>query len=258
MQCKICNEKSIKVFEAIVLNKYKVCYFHCSNCGFLQTEDPFWLDEAYKESINISDTGILTRNLNDMIKTSAIIYFLFDKNAKFLDFGGGFGIFTRLMRDIGFDYYWHDLYTKNLVSKGFEYSNQKIEFVSLFEVFEHLAEPIQVIEKILGLSKNLFFSTYLLPNPVPGPNEWGYYGFKHGQHISFFSQKTLEYISKKFSLNFYTDGCEFHLLTSKKINKVKFKALIKLSRFGMLHYIKSRLKSKTSNDSEYITNSIES
>ncbi len=38
----------------------------------------------------------------------------------FLDYAGGYGVFTRLMRDIGFDFYWHDPYTQNLFANGFE------------------------------------------------------------------------------------------------------------------------------------------
>lgn len=63
MKCKICNNKSNYIFKAKLLNKYDVKYYHCSNCGFLQTEEPYWLEEAYNKSINISDTGIMSRNL---------------------------------------------------------------------------------------------------------------------------------------------------------------------------------------------------
>ena len=123
MNCKICNKKSNYIFNAKILNKYNIEYYHCPNCGFLQTEEPFWLEEAYKESINISDTGIMVRNLYLSKITTLIIYFLFDKNKKFLDYAGGYGIFVRLMRDIGFDFYWYDKYSENLLARGFEYKN---------------------------------------------------------------------------------------------------------------------------------------
>jgi hypothetical protein len=92
----------------MILNKYDIKYYHCVNCGFLQTEESYWLNEAYDESINISDTGIMSRNIHLSKITTLILYFFFDKNNKFLDFAGGYGIFTRLMRDIGFDFYWSD------------------------------------------------------------------------------------------------------------------------------------------------------
>ena len=93
-------------------------------CGYVQTEDPFWLEESYYSSINDSDTGMMMRNLWHMNVTTTLIYFLFNTKGQFLDYGGGYGVFVRLMRDIGFDYYWQDKYTENLFAQGFE--NTKI------------------------------------------------------------------------------------------------------------------------------------
>jgi hypothetical protein len=47
-------------FNAIVLAKYQVNYYHCPQCGFLQTKDPYWLSEASKDPINAEDTGLLS------------------------------------------------------------------------------------------------------------------------------------------------------------------------------------------------------
>lgn len=43
MTCKICNQKTKEIFQAKILNKYEIKYFHCEHCSFLQTEDPYWL-----------------------------------------------------------------------------------------------------------------------------------------------------------------------------------------------------------------------
>lgn len=125
MICKICGSITKSIFSAKIIKKYQVDYFNCEYCGFLQTEEPYWLEEAYNEVINISDTGILKRNLDLMKAVSILIYFLFNKDAQFLDFAGGYGTFTRLMRDIGFDYYY-DKYSKNLFARGFEYDVRKM------------------------------------------------------------------------------------------------------------------------------------
>jgi hypothetical protein len=58
--CKICNKANDSIFTLKILNKYEIKYYHCSCCGFLQTEEPYWLDEAYSESINVS---YMQRNL---------------------------------------------------------------------------------------------------------------------------------------------------------------------------------------------------
>ena len=62
MNCKICANQSKTVFTAKVMCKYDVEYFYCDNCEYLFTENPHWLDEAYERAINISDTGIISRN----------------------------------------------------------------------------------------------------------------------------------------------------------------------------------------------------
>jgi hypothetical protein len=126
MKCKICNTENQSCFSSKLLNKYEVEYFHCSKCAFLQTEEPYWIEEAYDESINISDTGVMSRNLSLSQISTIVINIYFDKKKAFLDFAGGYGVFTRLMRDIGFNFYWEDKYSSNLVARGFEYKKNII------------------------------------------------------------------------------------------------------------------------------------
>ena len=187
MNCKICNHKAKNIFTAKILNKYYAKYYYCNHCGFLQTEEPYWLKEAYNNFISIIDTGIMSRNIGSSKITATILYFLFDPQGKYLDFAGGYGIFTRLMRDIGFDFYWHDLYSPNLVARGFESKSisLKYELITSFESLEHFVEPIKEIESMIKFSDNILFSTELLPSTLPKPEEWWYYALEGGQHISF-------------------------------------------------------------------------
>ena len=256
MECKICREEMENIFSSILLYRHKVEYYYCKNCGFLQTQEPHWLQESYEQPINLSDTGLLQRNIQLSKIAAMIIFFLFDRRGKFVDFAGGYGIFTRLMRDVGFDFYWYDIYTENMFAKGFEYylseDKKKIELVTTFESFEHFVEPIAEIEKILQISPNLLFTTKLLPDPVPEPGKWWYYGQEHGQHVSFYSFKTLEYISRKFKLNLISTGTNIFMLTRRKINPLKFKLLVKSSRFGTDIFIRKILGNKTFSDMELI------
>ena len=138
MKCKICNSISKKLYQVKVMDRYQSNLSHCNNCDYLFLENPFWLNEAYKEPINISDTGIMDRNINLAAKLSVLIYFFFDKKKSFLDASGGYGILTRLMRDHGFDFYWSDKYCENILAKGFESEKNNIEnfeLITLFEVF---------------------------------------------------------------------------------------------------------------------------
>jgi len=246
MTCKICNQKAKQIFTAQILNKYDIKYFHCKNCGFLQTEEPYWLHDAYAESINISDTGYMQRNLILSQQSTILLALFFDKNKVFLDYAGGYGVFVRLMRDVGFDFYWDDKYTTNLFARGFEYNKQPIEAITTFESFEHFVNPLEEIEKMLMFSKNIIFSTELLPQPIPNPEAWWYYGLEHGQHISFYSIKTFQFIAKKYNLNYSKLG-GLHLLTEQKVSNLKLK-ILKFSKFGLHKLLQKQLRSKTWKD----------
>ncbi len=248
INCKICNSEASLAFRGNVLSKYDVKYFKCTSCGYLFTENPYWLDEAYKNPINISDTGIMMRNIYFSKIVSVILYFCFDKSAKYLDYAGGYGIFTRLMRDIGFDFYWYDDFTKNLLARGFEKSESRYELLTAFEVYEHFANPIYEVKKMTELSDSILFSTVIIPEEIPS-KDWWYYGFEHGQHISFYSEKTLKTIAEKFGMNFYPFKNLF-LISKKKLNPFRLKLLFILSHFGLNLFVKFRMKSLTDDDNK--------
>ena len=246
MKCKICSQENKSIFSGIVLNKYNIKYYHCSYCGFIQTEEPYWLDDAYSESINISDTGYMQRNLNLSKKLTILLRLFYNKNAKFLDYAGGYGVFVRLMRDVGFDYYWDDKFTTNLFARGFEYNKEDIKAITTFESFEHFVNPLEEIEKMLQTSKTIIFSTLLLSQNIPKPKDWWYYGLDHGQHISFYNENTFRCIANKYGLNYYNLG-GLQLLTDKSIPSY-VKLILKFSKFGLHKVLQKKLKSRTLSD----------
>jgi hypothetical protein len=231
-----------------VLGKYQVGYSHCPQCDFLQTEDPYWLEEAYKEPINIEDTGLLARNLFLSETTAMLLFFLFEREKKFVDYAGGFGVFTRLMRDIGFDFYWHDPFTMNLLARGFEWKTgaEKAELLTTFESFEHFSDPRKELETMLTFSDNILFSTFLTPSSIPS-TDWWYYQFEHGQHISFYSKKSLQYLAQDYGMNFYSHNF-VHLLTRKNLPSSVIRWLFRFQKLGCSRYVRWRMKSRTNND----------
>ncbi len=217
--CKLCNQPSDKAFQATILHKYNISYFACPKCGFIQTEEPYWLLEAYQNSINLSDTGLVQRNLFCSKISAAIIKSFFDSKSTYVDMAGGYGLFVRLMRDKGFNFLWNDLYTENIFARGFNYiqtQNVATELITSFEAFEHFVNPVQELESLLSISKNIFFSTLLTPKAIPD-KDWWYYAFEHGQHISFYSKQSFIKLAEKFKVHFYTNNKDFHLFTEKKI-----------------------------------------
>ncbi|RDU70500.1 methyltransferase domain-containing protein [Helicobacter aurati] len=258
MQCKICGKDAQIAFKAKILCKYDEDFYKCEHCGFLSANQVHWLEEAYKDAINISDTGIVARNLRLYTIVVCVAYLFFgfrnkEKEPALLDLGGGNGLLVRLLRDSGIEAFWEDKYCQNFYARGFEWHRHKDLFIpalcTSFEVFEHLPNPKEEISSMLAICKNLLFSTELLPSEIPEPNgenAWWYYGFSHGQHISFFTRKSLESLAKANNV-FFCSYKDLHLFSEHAIKQSHFKFAIKLAPY-LFPFIKKRLTSKIQGD----------
>lgn len=236
MNCVICNSTTDSFVSATILGKHSVAYFRCPVCGYIQTEKPYWLEEAYSTAITGSDIGLVRRNSRLATIAGLVCSAFFDSKSRYLDFAGGYGLFVRMMRDSGFDFYWHDLYCTNLFAGGFAADMKAVgnyELVTAFEVFEHLVDPVAGLNEILTKSRNILFTTNLLPEPTPKPVDWWYYGLEHGQHVSFYTRKSLKMLAAQNGLNFYTNGATVHLFTEKKLSAPLF--------FLLAHYKAARM-----------------
>ena len=252
--CKICGSETREAGQHKILDKYDVKYYYCDHCGFMRTENPYWLDEAYSAPINLTDTGYATRNIFLSKKTLLLFLLLFGERAVFLDYAGGYGLLTRLMRDYGLDFYWSDLYTKNIFASEFAYdvnSVKPISAITCFECFEHFVSPLEEIEKMLKISKNIFFSTRLMREGEIPDSSWEYYGFDHGQHISFYSAKTFRFIAAKYGLHYYTNNDNIHLFSEKKAG-FYFKLALLASKLQFDILARKFIKSKMISDAEML------
>lgn len=218
--CNVCQSELRFAFKQTLLCKYQVSYFFCSECGLLQTEMPYWLDEAYSSPIATQDTGLIQRNVSISRRLSVILYLFFNRNARFLDFAGGYGMLTRMMRDIGFDFYWADKYAQNLLAPGFSAEDNTGPYaaVTAFEVLEHVHDPVDFVAEALnyGDSRTLIGSTETFLGSPPAPGAWWYYAPEAGQHISFYQRRTLDRIAKRLGLRFYSKA-GIHIFTDKKL-----------------------------------------
>jgi hypothetical protein len=216
-----------------MLIKNNVDYFCCKECGYVQTEHPYWLEEAYRDPINLSDVGIMARNLGNLKVVLASLRLLKKLRGKLVDYAGGYGILVRLLRDAGVDASWHDPYCANILAAGFDYKpGDAADLVTCFEAFEHFVDPVAELERVLAISPNVLISTDLIATPAPQPENWHYYGLDHGQHIGFFRTQTLEYLAQKFKKNLISDGKSFHLLSDIKIDQALWRALTSVGRLN--------------------------
>ena len=228
--CRCCNKVSITyLFQADLLGK-NISYFECKNCGYVQTEEPTWLQEAYTSVINTSDTGIMARNLSNASFVLATLTLIGSRKSKVVDYAAGYGFLVRLLRDVGVDAFWSDPHCENLVARGFEYANDKqANLVTVFESFEHFVRPVDEMVKILDISPNILLTTNIISDPAPMPSEWRYYGLEHGQHIGLYRLRTLTYLANKFDLYLISDGVSKHFFSKKKYSYTAWCTLVYLS-----------------------------
>lgn len=254
MKCKICNNNSSYLFNKKVLTKYEAGYWQCNYCKFVFVHDPTWLSEAYSDAITKLDIGMLQRNIILHNRLSTILKKWFSPNSKYLDYAGGYGIFTRLMRDRGFNFYHFDEFCQNIFANFFTLKDSNVlkpalfSATTAFEVFEHFSEPVSELAKILEYSSTIFFTTEIVQSTIF--EKWWYLTPETGQHISFYSIDSLKYLGKLYNLNFATDGKNFHLFSKEKINLKFVKKPLQFSIYNKL--INFSFNSKLQTDFIYI------
>ncbi len=222
MICKICNNPSKKIFEKKILQKYNTNYYKCISCSFIQTDEPIWYHEAYQSAITSLDIGLPNRNILLKQEIKKIIDCCFPESKIYIDFAGGYGLFVRFMRDMGFDFYRQDDYCENLFAKHFNIEDaktNKFDIITAFEVFEHFKNPIEEIEKMFNYSDTIILSTELTPDTNKDIENWWYIAPDTGQHIAFYSTESMKFIAQKYNKNFYSKYNNIHVFTSKKLNQ---------------------------------------
>lgn len=220
MSCVLCNGSRREVFRAKVLDHQDAAFVYCETCGLLQAAEPTWLEAAYSSPLATADTGAVERNLQIRSTATVIWDSLFKLSGRFVDLAGGSGLLTRLMRDIGFDYWWSDRYMDNIFARGFEASpGERFDGASAIEVFEHLPNPQEFLEASLSAFEPtaLLFTTQLFEGEPPHP-DWWYYSFATGQHISFYQRRTLERLADIVGMELRSVG-GVHLLTTEPLSE---------------------------------------
>jgi hypothetical protein len=242
VNCRCCGGEVKKIFTGVIFNS-TITYFECSVCSYVQTESPYWLDRAYDEPINVSDTGIMVRNQMNANIALATLWVLEKLDGRLVDCAGGYGLLVRMLRDSGVEAHWDDRYCKNILAKGFEYKAGNADLVTAFEAFEHFLNPAAELDRLLDISTNVLFSTEIIQKPAPLQNDWWYYGKEHGQHIGFFRIETLEKLARERGKFLVSNGFSYHLITDKPVNQRLWNYIIRFNHFASI-ILKRRLVSK--------------
>jgi hypothetical protein len=201
--CRLCGGRALRQFSRRVLGRYDVAYFQCSACHSLQSQEPYWLEAAYKHNFAVLDTGAVQRNLTNLGAVALVARLYGLRNI--LDFGGGDGLLCRLLRDYGFNCYVSDKYADTSYAQGFtEQDFERPDLVVAFEVVEHFAHPAQDLGALFSPKPTLvLLSTELFS----GQDEtWWYLTPETGQHVFFYSRAAVQRIAERYGYRALISG----------------------------------------------------
>ena len=213
--CRLCGGSTAEAFRGTVLSKYEIGYFRCEHCGSLETEPPYWLDEAYStHNLAEADTGAARRNLDYQAAVYAIARFLgLGVRTSVLDYGGGSGLLCRLLRDLGFAADVADRYALNEFAQGFVDNGSRYEIVTAIEVAEHFANPRDEMQNIFGRSRSV---CVLGTKMYEGQGaDWWYLTPTSGQHVFFYSGGAMAALAASYRYDYLRVGTDFHLFLKR-------------------------------------------
>ena len=224
--CRLCASPVGFAFDALVLGKHRVRYAACSSCGALQTETPHWLAEAYSGAAERFDTGKASRTVVNFLALPRLLEILHVRPGDMaIDFGGGTGLFARLMRDLGHNFHSFDKFGSGEFTGAFNLTGieqSRCSLMTLFEVAEHFAEPAEEWARIFATDPDFVIgSTGLYEGQGP---QWPYLSPESGQHVFFYSFKALEHIARQHGRVAYRAGMYF-LIARRPLSAEQMEAI---------------------------------
>jgi hypothetical protein len=224
--CKICGADS-RVIDTLDFNK--ICgaptayfentkigvgveYRRCLRCGFIFTEffDEFtrdlWVTFVYNSDY-YSSIDPEYKSIRPRQKSYQLRCLLRSPNARWvgLDYGGGAGLLSQLMRESGYVFDSYDPFGANTTQ---EVNWGKYNMCTLFEVAEHAVDPIGVLGEIVRISSparlgvlvgtEIHDRQHLQPGHLAN---WWYAAPRNG-HVSLFSRASLVRLAGSHSLSY--------------------------------------------------------
>jgi 2-polyprenyl-3-methyl-5-hydroxy-6-metoxy-1,4-benzoquinol methylase len=237
--CRLCGGRLELQFSLRVLGQHDVGYFRCVSCHSLQTERPYWLEQAYRaNSLSHLDTGAAQRNLQNLAACWSIAKLMRLRNV--LDVGGGDGLLCRLLRDYELNCFVLDKYATPTYAQGFEAPDfAQPDMMVAFEVMEHYAEPRKDLEELFAKRpKAVLASTGIFD--AQGP-DWWYLAPDSGQHVFFYSEAALQLIARTHDYELVMSGGYLLFLRRGACGGLKKNLARTLLRSGMRRFTRARL-----------------
>ena len=194
-----------------------VQYHRCEHCGFLFTAafDVFTADDfrrfIYNDGYAAVDPDYADRRPRSIAGKIADA-FPSVRNMRVLDYGGGSGRLSELMRAEGFANV--DVYDP-FISAHSARPNKTYDLVVSIEVAEHSTDPRATFADWASLRVErgaVFFTTLLQPDDIETRGmSWWYIGPRNG-HVSLYSRTSLGVLARRNGLNGSSFDANSHIL----------------------------------------------
>lgn len=260
--CRVCGSSTEPFARSHVLGDVPATYERCEQCGLVMAVEPQWLNDAYAAPITRLDIGLLDRCMLLANVTAALLRAERLRGGRFLDWAGGYGTMTRLMRDRGFDFVHWDPMTSNVFAQGHDATTlegDRYDVVTGFEVLEHLEDPVGALEPVSRTTDRLLMTTQVLPSPPPRPEDWWYYTLETGQHITLYSTAALQRLAGRLGFDGVVSGTFLHLFFRGGVSR-RTRALVQHPQLafgaGLLSTVLDRRHSLLGQDLEQIRRAV--
>ncbi|MBI3429127.1 MAG: methyltransferase domain-containing protein [Actinobacteria bacterium] len=207
-RCRCCAGATSYFSTARILD-FTATYSKCAKCASVQADNPTWIEKAHSKAISNLDTGLVSRCFSASRLISTLLFLEGKRAAEGIDWGGGTGLLTRLLRDQGFEVRSYDKYARAEHAEGFEATLKEAEetatFITSVECFEHLINPVDAYKEVTSKKEYFIFTTEIIDTPPPDPAEgiWWYFVPESGQHITFASKQGLDEFRKILGFDNY-------------------------------------------------------
>ena len=257
--CPICNSENLKLLKDKIDNQtivkflenyyqkklpdeisnhYKYKILKCNKCSlkfqkfvcdeklsFLLYEEIIDKDDSYNKKKNLSYKDF-QEYIYDMNLISSL-YKKKSKDIKILEFGSGWGFWSRLAKSLNYDIEGIEISESRInFSKDFKINifkqidqSKKYDFIYSNQVFEHLTFPNVEFSKLVSVLKK---NSYLL---IKVPSSFLHeekeiikkYAFKNVlfplEHINLYNKKVFRFLAKKYDLEI----CNYNVLKTKSL-----------------------------------------
>lgn len=216
-ECSICGGNCDEILRYFVRKQNLAILIRCQDCEFSFVVGPSWLADSFSETLQPLDIGAVDRCsvVLDFVQTVARITG-WRSRSRFIDWGGGYGLMTRMARDRGMNFANFDPYVRPLFSAPANLDNLcSTDVIVASEVFLHIENPLHILAELLSFSPVVIITAVVPPDRISA--EWWYLMPDTGQHVSFYPLHSLKKMAELTDAKLLSDGRFFHIFSRSEL-----------------------------------------